>query len=92
MPLKEDLDVFTDDFGVDAKVGTTTGKVIFDQPDATIIGGDVISTDYAITFKSSLFLGLKYNDAITVDGDAYTVREVKKIDDGAFSTAALKKV
>ena len=57
-----------------------------------IAGGMVITTDYALTVKSSAFPGLKYADALTVDGAAYTVREVRAQDDGQFSTVYLSKV
>jgi hypothetical protein len=51
----------------------------------------VISTDYQLTAKASDFGGLKYNDAITVDGVAYTVRETRLIDDGRMCEVSLMK-
>lgn len=91
MTIAEDLDAYTDDFGVDATVGATTGKVILDMPDQLLGDGNVISTEYKITFKTSLFATLAYDNSITVDGATYTVREVRKIDDGKFSEAVLSK-
>lgn len=90
--MNEDLDAFMDDFAVDATFGATTGKVILDMPDEIIGGGEVISTDYKMTFKTGLFAGLAFNSAVTVDGASYTVRSVRKIDDGKFSEAFLRKI
>lgn len=92
MAISEGLDGFVNDFGVGATVNATSGKVILDQPDQIIVNGDVISTGYTVTFRSSLFPSLKFDDAMTVDGTSYKVREVMKLDDGAFSKAVLSKV
>lgn len=90
--LSENLDVFLADFGVTVTNGTTTTTGVLDMPSEVIAGGMVITTDYALTVKSSAFPGLKYADALTVDGAAYTVREVRAQDDGQFSTVYLSKV
>ncbi|MDX2074700.1 MAG: hypothetical protein SFX19_10130 [Alphaproteobacteria bacterium] len=92
MAIDEDLDAYTDDFAVDATFGAITGKVILDMPDQLLGGGEVISTDYKIIYKTGLFPGLAYGSAITVDGQSYTVREPRLIDDGKFSEAPLSKV
>lgn len=52
----------------------------------------VITTDYSLTVKSSVYPNLKYGDALTVNGAAYTVREVRAQDDGQFSIVYLSKV
>lgn len=90
--LSENLDVFLADFGVAVTNGTVTTTGVLDMPSEVIAGGMVITTDYALTVKSSAFPGLKYADALTVDGAAYTVREVRAQDDGQFSTVYLSKV
>lgn len=92
MAIEENLDDFTEDFGVDATFGYTTGKVLFDMPDQALAGGEIISTDYRITFKTGLFSGLAYGSEITVDGQDFTIRDVRMIDDGKFSEASMSKV
>lgn len=90
--LSENLDVFLADFGVTVTNGAVTTTGVLDMPSEVIAGGMVITTDYALTVKSSAFPGLGYGDALTVAGAAYTVREVRAQDDGQFSTVYLSKV
>lgn len=89
--IQEDLDIFTADFGVSATSGSTTGMVILDMPDQLVAGGEVLSTDYSITYKTALFPNLTYGDAIVVNGVNYTLRETRLLGDGAFSQAGLSK-
>ncbi len=91
MAFVENLDAFLADFGVVAVYGSETASVIFDMPDL-IIAGDQISADYLITYKATVFTALKYGDAITVDGTAYTVSFTQVVGDGKFKTASLNKV
>ncbi len=90
--LSENLDVFLADFGVTVTDGTTTSQGILDMPSEVIAGGMVITTDYALTVKTIAFPTLKYDDALTVNGAAYIVREAKLQDDGTFTIAYLSKV
>lgn len=90
--LSENLDAFLSDFGVAVTRGSTTTTGVLDMPSEVIAGGMVITTDYALTVKSSALPGLAYGDALTVDGAAYTVREVRAQDDGKFSIVYLSKV
>lgn len=94
MALSENLDTFlsTAEFAVAVTNGVTATTGILDMPSEVIAGGMVITTDYALTIKSSVYPNLKYGDSLTVGGAAYTVREVRLIDDGAFSTVYLQKV
>lgn len=91
MPLTENLDGFLADFGVTVTNGVTTTTGVLDMPSEVIAGGMVITTDYSLTIKASVYPTLKYNDALTVNGVAYTVREVRLQDDGAFATVYLQK-
>lgn len=90
--LSENLDVFLADFGVPVTDGTTATTGVLDMPSEVIAGGMVITTDYALTIKSSAYPNLKYGDALTVNSAAYTVREVRAQDDGQFSIVYLSKV
>jgi hypothetical protein len=56
-----------------------------------IAGGEVISGDYQIKFKSTIFTTLAHGSSITVDGSSYKVNTVQKIEDGALKVATLSK-
>jgi hypothetical protein len=84
MAITENLDSFLADFGVVATYGSESAKVIFDTPDQ-IIAGEVISAQYAITYKTGVFATIKYNDSIVVNGTTYTAGSKQLLDDGAFT-------
>ena len=90
MAITEDLDGFFADFGVTCTAGAVTAKGILDMPGEVVAGGMVLSTDYTLTARHSNFGTLKHGDSITVDGDAYTVRENRRIGDGKFVEIALQ--
>lgn len=92
MALTEDLGVFLNDFGVSCTAGAVTALGILDMPTQVLAGEMVLSTDYTLTARASDFGSLKYGDAITVATVAYTVRETRLIDDGAFVEIGLQKV
>jgi riboflavin synthase alpha subunit len=89
--ITEDLDLFLEDFGVTCTAGAVTAKGILDMPSQVVADGIVLTTDYKVTCRSSVFGTLKYGDSITVDGAAYTVRENMLIDDGKFCEIMLQK-
>ena len=91
MAITEDLDVYLADFGVSCTAGATTAKGILDMPGEVVAGGMVLSTDYSLTTRHSNFGTLIAGDAITVAGEAYTVRENRRIGDGKFVEIALQK-
>ena len=54
--LSDDLDIFFDNpFGVSATSGSTTAKVLLDEPSQVLAGDMVLSTDFQITAKTSDF-------------------------------------
>ncbi|OXE37441.1 MAG: hypothetical protein CGW95_01435 [Phenylobacterium zucineum] len=92
MPLTEDLSVFFNEFAVTVTKGAVTDKGILDMP-TTIMGGEmVLSNEYTVMLRTSVFGVPLYGDAITVDGTAYTVREARMIDDGKLVEVSLAKV
>jgi len=91
MALTESLDVFLADFGVSVTAGSVSGVGILDMPSQIVADGMVLTTDYVLTCKASDFGGLTYGAAITVNGVAYTVKETRLTDDGAFVEIALSK-
>lgn len=91
MAITEDPSLFLADFGVTVTSGAVTGLGILDMPSQVLAGDMVLSTDYTLTARASDFGSLKYGDAITVAGTAYTVRETQYIDDGAMVQLGLQK-
>ena len=91
MTITENLDAFLDDFGVTCTAGAVTALGILDMPSQVLLSDAILSTDYTLTARASNFGSLKYGDAITVAGTAYTVRETQYIDDGAMVQLALQK-
>jgi hypothetical protein len=91
MALSEDLTIFLQDFGVTCTAGAVTALGILDMPTQVLAGDMVLSTDYSLTARTADFGGLSYGDSITVAGTAYQVREVRKVDDGAFVEIGLQK-
>lgn len=88
-------DIYTamqaDGLAVPATFGAVTTPVVFDLPDLDQFGGFSQSREYSIRLQSVAWPLLKHGDAITVDGVAYTVREVKRVLDGAEMIATLSK-
>jgi hypothetical protein len=91
MAITENLDAFLNDFGVTCTAGAVTALGILDMPSQVLLSDAILSTDYTLTARASNFGGLKYGDAITVAGTAYTVRETQYIDDGAMVQLGLQK-
>ena len=94
MPFTEDAttqNVYLDDFGVSCTSGGTTAKGILEQPDQILAGDMIISTEYELTAKTSDFGSLVSGNTITVDGTAFTVRDVRKENDGVFCRLSLSK-
>lgn len=91
MAITEPLSVFLADFGVPVSDGVTSTTGLLDRPGEIILGGAVVSVDYALTLKATDYPTLKYADTLTVDGGAYVVRHVQPLDDGAFKIVYLAK-
>lgn len=88
----EDLSVMFADFGVSATLGSESARVLFDSQSQMALQGMAMSEECAITLPVVSFPTLASGDAITVDGTAYTVRQVEILDDGAIKRATLKRV
>lgn len=89
----EDLNFFLADFGVPASCNDHVATVLFDRPDADILGERVKTTKYQITFRTADFPDMKHGDPMMVQGKQYAViTGPNAIDDGAFSAAELKAV
>lgn len=93
MAFTENLSVFldSDGFAVPVVAGAVSGLGILDMPSEIIADGIVLTTDYKLTCESSKFSDLANGAGINVDGNAYTVRNVALIDDGAFCELMLQR-
>ena len=93
LSFTEDLDAFFDTPGLTGPVvfGDTTGVGYFESPDERIADGVVLTTDYAVVVKTSDFSTVTNGSALTVDGEAYTVREPMRLDDGKIMRVFLMK-
>ena len=91
MPFTEDLDTFFIDFKDSVIYDNAEYIAFLDQPDEMIADGVVVSTDYELTGKTSDFGLVEYEDKIVVNDENYTVRSVRKIDDGSMCIVSLSK-
>lgn len=69
-----------------------TGAVGFTAPDQPLMDGMALSTEHAITFPASLFVGIGRGDSIYLDDVEYRVREVRALGDGTEMRATLARV
>ena len=91
MAFVENIDVFLDDFSDTVVYDGTNYKGILEQPDEVIADGVVLTTDYQLTAKNSDLGELAFESALTVNAIKYTVRSVRKVDDGIFCILSLMK-
>ena len=91
MAFTEDLDVFFSDFNDTVVYSSATYKGILEQPDEIVADGVVLTTDYQLTGKTSELGTLVYGSTITVNGEAFSIRSSKKIDDGSICILSLTK-
>jgi len=91
MAFTEDLTTFFADFSDDVVYDNVTYKGILEQPDEVVADGIVMTTDYQLTAKNSDLGSLSFDSKLTVAGIAYTVRSVRKVDDGSVCILSLTK-
>jgi len=89
--LTEDATIFLQDFGVPVTSGVSSGLGILDMPGKVIMNDMVISTDYTLLCESAKFGSLAYGAPVEVAGVLYSVREVRRLDDGIFSEVSLSR-
>lgn len=92
MALTENLAAMFADFGVTATYAAASAKVLHDRDTQAMFDGMALTEEESITLPTATFSALASGDAITVDGTAYTVREVRMFDDGKLKRATLRKV
>lgn len=75
-----DLDVAYADFGELATHtpqggNPVTGRALFDRPGTTIVGGEMLATDFSLRYPAVTFQSVRRGDQFTVGGIAYVARE-----------------
>ena len=90
--IGDDLTPFFGDFAVEVIAGATAGLGILDCPTMAIGDGMVLSEEYLLMCQTAEFGGVAPYSDIQVNGEAYTVREVRRIDDGKLCEISLSKV
>ncbi len=93
--LPENTAVFLRDFGAPCTCGAYAFTGVLDAPDDTLsMGGvNVLSTMYALLMTKADVLGgaIGTGSNVTVNGQAFVVRDVLSIDDGVFNHLTLSK-
>lgn len=81
MDFSADLAALYADFSVIAAHTPAAGGItiyaeaILDQPGQTIIGGEILATDYSLRYAAITFPAVKRGDTFLVGGVTYTARE-----------------
>ena len=91
MAFIEDLTTFFADFSDPVLYDGVSYKGILEQPDEIVADGVVMTTDYQLTAKNSDLGSLAFDSKLKVAGIAYTVRSVRKVDDGSLCILSLTK-
>jgi hypothetical protein len=91
LPPSSDIDWMLADTGVQVACGPVSGIGVLEQPQRLIQDGMVITTEWTLLCKASLFGGLIYGDAVTVDGVSFVVREARVLVDGSLCELSLEK-
>jgi hypothetical protein len=79
--------------GVPVIWGAVSGEALLEQNTELIVGGQVMSVEYALSnLPSAQFGALSHGDPIVVAGEGYTVRHAPMlVGDGAFCMVLLEK-
>jgi hypothetical protein len=94
MPFAEDMSAFFDTggFAHDARWSELSAKVILDMPTEDILGGRGQSNEYMMTLPAKDFPGIMRGATVQIGLTAYTVREVRLLDDGAIKMLSVTKL
>ncbi|MEB3277210.1 MAG: hypothetical protein VKM92_09625 [Cyanobacteriota bacterium] len=79
--------------GVPVIWGAVSGVALLEQNTELVIGGQVLSVEYALhNLPAAQFGNLMYGDELQVDGITYQVRELMRVGDGQFCIASLTRL
>ncbi len=93
MAFAEDMTVFFNaaEFAVVASWGLSSSNVLFDSPTDEVLSGEILSTDYSVTLPHDVWPSIGRDAVITIEGQAYTVRSVRQLNDGQLKRLVLTK-
>lgn len=93
MALVEDITQFfnVDEFAQVATWGALTSNVLVDSPTEDLLGGKALGVNYEITLPIVDFPNIARGAVVVLDGQNYTVREVRILADGATKKLSLSK-
>lgn len=93
MAFAEDMSVFFNaaEFAVVASWAGASANVLFDSPTDEVLAGEILSTDYSVTLPHDVWPTIARDAVITIDGQAYTVRSVRQLNDGQLKRLVLTK-
>lgn len=100
MAFNEDMSVFfnSDEFAVEATFVPSSGgasqtdRVIFNTPTESVLGGEMLSDETAITYSASKLTSVRSGDIGFIEGVQYRIRDVMLIDDGKLKMARLTRL
>ncbi len=92
LPPQSDLDFMLEDTGVPVSSGSVIGVGILEQPQRLVQDGYVITTEWTVLARATLFGGLLYGDAFTANGINFVVREARILNDGELCELSLEKL
>lgn len=67
-------------------------SVGFAAPDDTVLDGLSLNTEYAMTYPSTVFVGLAPREPVEIDGVTFLVRALRAVGDGSEMRATLTRV
>tara|TARA_B100000214_G_C23581890_1_gene452248 strand:- start:1 stop:288 length:288 start_codon:yes stop_codon:yes gene_type:complete len=91
MAFKENLDLFFTEFTDEVIYDNAVYSGMLDEPDEIIADNTILSTEYEMKVKTSDFKNVLFDKPILVNSISYTVRNIRKIDDGKISIISLSK-
>tara|TARA_B100000927_G_scaffold223389_1_gene183221 strand:- start:196 stop:483 length:288 start_codon:yes stop_codon:yes gene_type:complete len=91
MVFKENLNVFFDEFTDEVIYDNAIYFGMLDEPDEIIADNTILSTEYELKVKTSDFKKVLFEKTMLVNTIPYTVRNIRKIDDGKISIISLSK-
>lgn len=69
-----------------------TVPVDFRAPDETVLDGQGLSTDYSVRYPATVLVGLTPGDSITLEEQAYRMREIRAVGDGLEKGVTLTRL
>jgi len=88
-----DIPALMKDMGIAVTVGGMAGIGLLDEADQLLVQdqnrGEVVATATTLTIQTSAFPNVKINDAVSVGGKSFTVRERLRESDGGLTKLLL---